>query len=67
MINEQSSNWNDVVSGIPQGSILGHVLFLIYISDLTGVVGSVCLLFANDCKLYRINIKSEAGQSCKKT
>ena len=59
VINGKASKWNDVLSGIPQGSILGPVLFILYINDLPGVVGSVCQLFADDCKLYR-NIKSEA-------
>ena len=44
---------------IPQGSILGPLLFIIYINYLPGVVGSVCKLFPDDCKLYR-NIESEA-------
>ena len=48
-----------MLSRIPQGSILGPILFIIYINDLPGVVGSVCKLFADDCKLYR-NIESEA-------
>ena len=59
VINGKSSKWSDVLSRIPQGSILGPLLFIIYISDLPGVVGSVCKLFADDCKLYR-NIESEA-------
>ena len=59
VINGKSSKWTDVLSGIPQGSILGPILFIIYINDLPGVVGSVCRLFADDCKLYR-NIKSDA-------
>ena len=36
-------------------------MFILYINDLPGVVGSVCKLFADDCKLYR-NIASKAGQ-----
>ena len=59
VINGKSSKWSDVLSRIPQGSILGPLLFIIYINDLPGVVGSVCKLFADDCKLYR-NIESEA-------
>ena len=55
------SKWTDVLSGIPQGSILGPILFILYINDLPGVVGSVCKLFADDCKRYR-NIASEADQ-----
>ena len=58
VINGKFSKWSDVLSEIPQGSILGPLLFIIYINDLPGVVGSVCKLFADDCKLYR-NIESE--------
>ena len=49
------------LSGIPQGSILGQILFILYINDLPEVVGSACKLFADDCKLYH-NIASEADQ-----
>ena len=59
VINGMSSKWSDVLSRIPKGSILGPLLILIYINVLPGVVGSVCKLFADDCKLYR-NIESEA-------
>ena len=61
MINGNASNWTEVLSGIPQESIRGPVLFIIYINDLPGVVGSVCKLFADDCKLYS-SIASEADQ-----
>ena len=59
VINGKFSKWSDVLSGIPKGSILGPLLFIIYINDLPGVVGIVCKLFADDCKLYR-TIESEA-------
>ena len=61
VINGNLSKWTDVLSGILQGSILGPILFILYINDLPGVVRSVCKLFADDCKLYR-NIASEADQ-----
>ena len=61
VINGNVSNWTEVLTGIPQGSILGPILFIIYINDLPGVVGSVCKLFADDCKLYS-SIASEADQ-----
>ena len=53
VINGKASDWTNVLSGIPQGSILGPILFIIFINDLPGVVGNVCKLFADDRKLYK--------------
>ena len=53
MVNEIPSRWEPVLSGIPQGSVLGPVLFIIYINSMTDVVQSPLLLFADDAKLYR--------------
>jgi hypothetical protein len=41
-----------LASGIPQGSVLGPILFTIYINDLLDVVKNVAKLFADDTKLY---------------
>ena len=38
---------------MPQGSVLGPVLFIIYLNDLPGVVKSNCKMFADDTKLYK--------------
>ena len=46
-----------VLSGVPQESVLGPVLFLIFINDLPDNIRSSVRLFADDCFLYR-NIKS---------
>ena len=46
------SNWADVLSGVPQGSVLGPILFLLYINDLPDIVTSTSKLFADDTKLY---------------
>ena len=51
-----SSSWSDVSSGVPQGSLLGPLFFVIFISDLPEVVlpGSTMALYADDCKCSRI-------------
>ena len=49
------SDWLPVTSGVPQGSILGPLLFLVYCNDIPSYMenGSTLALFADDSKLYR--------------
>ena len=46
------SNWEDVISGVPQGSILGPILFLLYVNNIPSIVASTAKMFADDTKLY---------------
>ena len=52
-VNNSYSKWIPVTSGVPQGTILGTLLFLIYTNDITDSLNCTCRLFADDCILYK--------------
>ena len=54
MVEHMLSDWVKVVSGVPQGSVLGPILFIMYIDDITLIYpGQVTFkLYADDLKVY---------------
>ena len=54
VINNTNSDWCDIKAGVPQGSILGPLFFLVYINDIITDIQSNIKLFADDTSLYLI-------------
>ena len=66
VLNGEKSSRFSVLSGMPQGSILGFLLFLIYINDLPELCagedpGSEIFLYADDSKIYKV-IRNQSDQ-----
>ena len=53
VLNGAQSRFLPVLLGVPQGTVLGPLLFLLYINDITDGISSKICLFADDCILYR--------------
>jgi hypothetical protein len=58
IVEGEQSEETSVDSGVPQGTVLGPIMFLCHINDLPDAVTSIVRLFADDCLLYR-NIKHQ--------
>jgi len=52
-LHDTESPWSETTSGIPQGSVLGPTLFIIFINSLPNTTNSPTFLFADDAKLFR--------------
>ena len=54
-VGSATSEWSGLTSGIPQGSVLGPILFVIYINDLPDALknSSTAMMYADDTKVYR--------------
>ena len=68
VINGKSSGWIDVESGVPQGSILGPILFVIFINDIDNQITNLINIirkFADDTKLgHKVNNEAGVLQLC---
>ena len=57
VLNGQLSKWVPVLSGVPQGSVLGPLLFVLYVNDIPDLIQANVRMFADDTKVYSV-IKS---------
>ena len=58
VLNGEQSKLQDVLSGIPQGSVLILTLFLIFVNEIDTIISSRIRKFADDCKVY-LSVSSE--------
>ena len=73
VINGKSSTWRDVLSGVPQGSVLGPILFIIYVNDIDDDLTCKISKFADDTKITsrvttsveKLELQSNLDQLCR--
>ena len=63
IVDGEISNWKSVFSGVPQGSVLGPLLFLIYINDLEDDISSKVPKSADDTKVFR-KVTNDTYKQC---
>ena len=54
VVNGTESDWSDIKAGVPQGSVLGPLLFLVYVNDLENGMKSKVKFFADDTSLFSV-------------
>ena len=58
VVNGKKSSWRDVKSGVPQGSVIGPLLFLLFVNDMPNEIKCNIQLFADDAKIFK-TVKNE--------
>ena len=61
-VNNDVSDWSPVISGVPQGSILGPILFTLFVFDIPGEIESLISMFADDTKIYQLLTTDTSGE-----
>ena len=61
-MNNDVSDWSPVISGVPQGSILGPILFTLFVFDIPGEIESLISMFADDTKIYQLLTTDTSGE-----
>ena len=54
LLNRKSSGWSSIMAGVPQGSVLGPLFFLVHINSLVDNISSEAKLFADDTSLFTV-------------
>ena len=64
VINRQASQWGEVSAGVPQGSVLGPLLFLLFINDIIHVIThcNICLFADDTCLFIEIDNRLETAE-----
>ena len=65
-VNNHLSSWTKVISGVPQGSVLGPLLFIVYVNELPDFISNKMKMYADDTKLYGPATKQDEVESMQK-
>ena len=62
ILDDQCSSWKIILSAVPQSSVIGPLLFLIYINDLPNGLNSICKIFADDRSIFSEVLDKDKSQ-----